>query len=159
MQLLLTLINLTVILIPIQRGLGQDAASRDTTIDVIPRTGVIATRELTGTNYFSATKERSTMNIAKVNGEDIRHQPVTSLMNAVTGRMTGVNISSYKGRPHDERPAISHTRRRVRAQSVFGQTERRLLNTLDHCSYPPYNIALARIGLKRPRCGHPFLFD
>ncbi|MCD9014443.1 SusC/RagA family TonB-linked outer membrane protein [Parachryseolinea silvisoli] len=72
-----------------------------TAIDVSMIQDATALKEvqIISTNYFSTTKEKSTMNISKVDGKEIEHQPVTSLMNALIGRMPGVDITPINGQP------------------------------------------------------------
>lgn len=71
-----------------------------TTIDVEMVTDVMTLKEVTvSTGYFSTSKEMSTMNVSKVNGKEIENQPVTSLMNAVIGRMPGVDVTPTSGAP------------------------------------------------------------
>jgi len=86
----LILLLTTIFTIPAEAGITNIA--QDTTIDVRGDTAAEA-----GTHYFSTTRQRATMNTTRVTGEDIARQPVTSLMNAVVGRMTGVDITPASG--------------------------------------------------------------
>lgn len=45
------------------------------------------------TGYFESTKAKSTMNITKIAGKELENQPVTSLMNALVGRVPGLDIT------------------------------------------------------------------
>ncbi|HKG07228.1 MAG TPA: SusC/RagA family TonB-linked outer membrane protein, partial [Pedobacter sp.] len=53
------------------------------------------------TGYFSTSKAKSTMNITKVDGEEINNQPVTSLINSLVGRVPGLDITPINGSPGD----------------------------------------------------------
>lgn len=70
-----------------------------TTIDVSLIQDVTDLKEvqIISTSYFSTTKEKSTMNISKVDGKEIENQPVTSLMNSLIGRMPGVDVTPLSG--------------------------------------------------------------
>jgi TonB-dependent SusC/RagA subfamily outer membrane receptor len=70
-----------------------------TIVDVVLEADTSTPRDtqVIGTNYFSTTREKSTMNIAKIEGAEIAHQPVTSLMNALVARVPGVDVTPVNG--------------------------------------------------------------
>ena len=49
--------------------------------------------------YYSVSRRELTGSIAKVNSKDIENQPVTNVLSAVQGRMSGVNIIQNSGVP------------------------------------------------------------
>jgi TonB-linked SusC/RagA family outer membrane protein len=72
-----------------------------TVIDVVMEEDIttLKTIDIVSTNYFSTTKTKSTMNIAKVVGTEIENQPVTSLISSLVGRVAGLDITPVNGAP------------------------------------------------------------
>lgn len=73
----------------------------DGNLDVLlmERVNKIKEVEVVSTDYFSTTKERSTMNITRVDGSVIAKQPVTTLLNSLIGLVPGLDISLSNGAP------------------------------------------------------------
>jgi TonB-linked SusC/RagA family outer membrane protein len=74
-------------------------ANSRSVIDIAMESDVTALKavEIIGTTYYSTTKEKSTMNIAKISAKEIEKQPVTNPLMTLQGRMAGVDITPYNG--------------------------------------------------------------
>lgn len=115
------------------------------TIDVSMEedTTVLQQVEILSTNYFSTTKEKSTMNISKVDGKEIENQPVTTLMNALVGRTPGIEIKPDNGAPG---AASVINIRGINSLNSFGSYPLYVIDGVQIDSRPLQSSAIANYG-------------
>lgn len=68
--------------------------------NISTETKIISGQDVTlNTGYMSSTKKKSTMNIYRVEGKELENQPVSSLINALAGRVPGLDITPKANQP------------------------------------------------------------
>ncbi len=70
-----------------------------TTINVVLEQGETLETVMISTGYETQTKAKSTKSVTTITAEDIENQPSASLIDALQGKVPGLNIGSNSGRP------------------------------------------------------------